>query len=90
MAPIDDAITAIELKAPGEELSYRAVAEMFNVDRTTLSRRHRGRQSSRDTQMAHQHKINAEQEAELVQYINDLTERALPPTRAMVNDSRRI
>ncbi|KAF2821721.1 hypothetical protein CC86DRAFT_249943, partial [Ophiobolus disseminans] len=31
-------------------------------------------------------KLNLQQEAALVQYINDLTKRALPPTRKMVQN----
>ena len=62
----------------------------YGCSRTTLSRRHRGVQSSRAEQYAEQY---AEQqllapleEAELIKYIGSLCERGLPPTRGMVRN----
>jgi uncharacterized protein YndB with AHSA1/START domain len=86
MAPIDDAIAAIESQEPGEHYSYRAVARRFNVSHTTLTRRHKGSQSSRATKNFNQLALNPQQEAELVRYIQDLTKRALPPTREMIQN----
>ena len=48
MDPINVAIAAIELQELGEELSYRSVAEMYGVSRSTLARRHKGRQARLD------------------------------------------
>ncbi|KAF2828060.1 hypothetical protein CC86DRAFT_348011 [Ophiobolus disseminans] len=87
MAPIDDAIAAIELLEPGEPFLYRAMARKYNTNYTTLAWRHRGCQKSQRAQEASQQKLNPQQEAELVQYINNLTKRALPPTRAMIRNS---
>ena len=42
MAPIDDALAAIEALEPGEKLVYQKIADQFGVDRSTLARRHRG------------------------------------------------
>jgi hypothetical protein len=90
MAAIDDAIAAIELREPGEHFSYRAIATQFGVDCTTLSRRHRGCQTSQEAQRTQQQKLNPQQEEELVRYIEDLTKRALPPTREMIGRERRL
>jgi DNA-binding GntR family transcriptional regulator len=43
MAPIDDAIAAIDLLEPGEDFAYREIARRFNVSHATLTRRHKGR-----------------------------------------------
>jgi hypothetical protein len=86
MAPIDDAIVAIESQEPGEHYSHRAVACRFNVSHTTLTRRHKGSQSSRATKNFNQLALNPQQEAELVRYIQDLTKRALPLKREMIQN----
>jgi hypothetical protein len=86
MAAIDNAIAAIELREPREHFSYRAIATQFGVDCTTLSQRHRGCQTSQEAQRTQQQKLNPQQEEELVRYIEDLTKRALPPTREMIQN----
>ncbi|KAF1952887.1 hypothetical protein CC80DRAFT_365918, partial [Byssothecium circinans] len=77
MAPIDDALTANKSLEPGEHFSYRAIAHQFNVPHSTLSRRHQGRQRPREAKDTDQHKLNPQQELELVSYIKDLTKRGL-------------
>ena len=42
MDPITAALAALESLEPGEKPNYAAVAREFDVDRNTLSRRHRG------------------------------------------------
>jgi hypothetical protein len=42
MDPISDAIAAIDVREPGEKLSYRAAQEKLGVDKETLRRRHKG------------------------------------------------
>jgi hypothetical protein len=37
MAPIDDAVAAIELLEPGQHFTYRAIARQFGVLHATLS-----------------------------------------------------
>ncbi|KAF1955927.1 hypothetical protein CC80DRAFT_414460 [Byssothecium circinans] len=86
MAPIDDALTANKSLEPGEHFSYRAIARQFNVPHSTLSRRHQGRQRPREAKDTDQHKLNPQQELELVSYIKDLTKRGLPPTREMIQN----
>ncbi|KAF2827175.1 hypothetical protein CC86DRAFT_369385 [Ophiobolus disseminans] len=86
MDPIDEAIEAINSREPGDKLVYQEYADFFEVDRSTLSQRHNGRQTSRNTKKAAQQKLNPQQEEELVLYIEDLTRRGLPPTRDMVRN----
>lgn len=86
MDPIDEAIIAINSREPGDKLVYQEYADFFEVDRSTLSRRHTGRQTSRNTKKVAQQKLNPQQEEELVLYIEDLTRRGLPPTRDMVRN----
>jgi hypothetical protein len=84
MAPIDDAIAAIEALKPGEKLVYQKIADQFGVDRSTLARRHKRVQVPRETKDYNQQKLTQQQEEELVQYIEELTARYIPPTREMI------
>jgi uncharacterized protein YndB with AHSA1/START domain len=86
MAPIDDAIAAINSLEPGEHFSYRAIARQYGVPKTTLTQRHQGRQRPREAKNTSQLALNPQQEAELVRYIEDLTKKALPPTREMIQN----
>jgi transposase-like protein len=80
MDAINAAINAIESREPGASFSYRAVAQQFGVDRTTLSRRHRGASNSVAAKAEEQQLLSPQQESELVVYIEKCTERGLPPT----------
>jgi DNA invertase Pin-like site-specific DNA recombinase len=42
MDPIQEAIEDIESREDGASFSYPEVARKFNINRTTLSRRHQG------------------------------------------------
>ena len=84
MKDIDKALAAIEALKPGEKLVYQRFADQFNVDRTTLARRHKGLQASREVKDSNQQKLNQQQEEELVKYIEELTARHIPPTRGMI------
>jgi uncharacterized protein YerC len=86
MAPIDDALAAIKSLEPGENFTYQAIADKYGVSRCTLSRRHRGCQHDANAKNQAQNKLNPQQEAELIQYVNDLTKKALPPTRDMIRN----
>ncbi|KAF1365592.1 hypothetical protein EJ07DRAFT_58878, partial [Lizonia empirigonia] len=86
MTPIEEAIAAIESRALGDDLVYQEYADWFGVDRVTLARRHQGRQGSRTAKIFDQKKLTPQQEEELVLYIEDLTKRGLPPTRAMIQN----
>jgi hypothetical protein len=43
---MEAALTAIELLKPGEKFTYQAIADQFGVQRSTLSQRHQGCQST--------------------------------------------
>jgi hypothetical protein len=84
MNPIQEAIEYIESREPGDQFSYRKVAEKFNVDRTTLARRHQGKQSTYATKGKRQQLLDPQQEHKLVLYIERCVRRGLPPTREMI------
>jgi predicted HicB family RNase H-like nuclease len=84
--PILDAIAAIESQEPGEQLLYRRAAEIFNVNRTTLSRRHKGKTQSNATAAKARQVLNLQQELELVDYIERCARQGLPPTREIVQN----
>jgi hypothetical protein len=84
MAPIDDAIAAIEREELGEQLVYQKYADKYGVNRSTLSRRHCGVLQSKQDFQAGRQALTPTEELELVQYIRRLTEQGLLPTREMV------
>jgi hypothetical protein len=86
MPAINDALAYIDNLDSGEKFEYSKVAKMYGVDRTTLSRQHRRVQRPRVTKDSEQYTLNPHQEAELVKYIKELTERRLPPTRSMIQN----
>jgi hypothetical protein len=86
MAPIDDALAAIEARELGEEIVYQHYADKYSVARSTLSRRHRRVCRSREDYAADKQLLAPAQEAELVEYINSLTKQGLPPTREMIQN----
>jgi hypothetical protein len=84
MAPIDDALAAINALKPGEKLVYQKIADQYGVDRSTLARRHKRVQAPRTTKDSNQQKLIPQQKPELVSYIEKLTARHIPPTREMI------
>jgi hypothetical protein len=86
MDPIQAAIAAFESRELGEQTSYTKIAAKYNVDRSTLSRRHQGLQAPQQARTLQKLILNPQQELELVRYIKTLTERALPPTREMIRN----
>ncbi|KAF1963881.1 hypothetical protein BU23DRAFT_640646 [Bimuria novae-zelandiae CBS 107.79] len=86
MDPIQAAIDEIESREQGEDFSYTEVATRYGINRSTLSRRHRGVTASRAATTNDQQKLNLQQEQELVRYIKGLTERHIPPTREMIQN----
>lgn len=66
--------------------SYQEVADAANVSRSTVSRRARGVTASRADGYQQQQKLAPEQESELAAYIEELTDRFLPPTRQMIQN----
>jgi transposase-like protein len=86
MSPIDDAIAEIESLEPGESFSYRALAKKYGVVRSTLTRRHQALTTTRAASALNRRKLHPDQERALVRYIEKLTERRIPPTRAMIQN----
>jgi hypothetical protein len=84
MAPIDDAVAAIESLEDGEHFTYQAIANQSGVNRVMLSQRHRGHQRPREAKEADQQCLSPQEEHELVLYIKALSKRGLPPTREMI------
>ena len=83
MEPIDAALTALELQNPSH---YTQTAKEFNVVRSTLSRRHRQITRARKDVTEMKSLLSVQQEKTLLEYINLLTERGLPPTTQMVRN----
>ncbi|KAG9188192.1 hypothetical protein G6011_02115 [Alternaria panax] len=81
MDPIQEAIEEIESRELGDEFSYQAIAKKYGVGRMTLMRRHKG---ETETYGLRKSSLHPQHEAELVRYIETLTERRLPPTRTMI------
>jgi hypothetical protein len=86
MTPIEAALEAIELLEPGESINYTFFANKYGVSRSTLSRRHRGVQRSRDHQYEEQRILTNQQDKELIKYINKLTERGLFASHEMLRN----
>jgi hypothetical protein len=84
MESMELAVEAIEAQGEGEQLSYTKVADEYNVSRHTLARRCKGIQAPVHAKNLNQQRLNSQQEQELIQHIERLTERGLPPTREMI------
>jgi hypothetical protein len=84
MDPIDLAVEAMGAQDEGEQLSYTKVAEKYDVSRHTLARRCKGTQAPMQAKAINQQRLNPQQEQELIQHIERLTERGLAPTREMI------
>ncbi|RYN26376.1 hypothetical protein AA0115_g7097 [Alternaria tenuissima] len=81
MDPIQEAIREIESREPGEQFSYQQLAKKYGVNRCTLARRHKGIHEAHGLRRL---SLHPHHETELVQYIDTLTERRLPPSREMI------
>jgi uncharacterized coiled-coil DUF342 family protein len=86
MDPISNAIADLESREPRAQLSYRACAKRWDVSRETLRRRHQGLQDTCAGASQQQQNLSPQQEKELVQYIKEITEQGLPPTRTMIQN----
>ena len=86
MSSIQAALAAIASLDPGEEINYTQIAKTYGVVRSTLTQRHQGISSPRATRYENQQALHLQQELELLRYIERLTKRGLPPTRAMIRN----
>ena len=65
--------------------NVRATAKKFHLARTTLQRRYNGKSMSKQAAKGeYRQRLNFAQEEALIDVINRLTDRAIPPTPAMV------
>ncbi|KAF1364937.1 hypothetical protein EJ07DRAFT_52527, partial [Lizonia empirigonia] len=85
MDPVQAAIEDYESQEPGEQ-SVQAVTDNHGVWRFTMQRRMDGQTVPRTEHTANTRKLSLQQEDELVLYIESLTARRLPPTRAMIQN----
>lgn len=83
MASIEAALAALELQNPP---NYAQVAREFGINRSTLSRRHRGLTDSKAASEESHRFLNNNQELKLVEYINHLCDRGIPPTPQMLRN----
>jgi hypothetical protein len=86
MSSIEAAVAAVESLEPGEKLNCRQIAQQHRCSRVALAKRHQGLSTSRATQAQNQQALHPQQEKELLRYIERLTGRWLPPTRAMIQN----
>jgi hypothetical protein len=86
MGSLEAALTAIESQNPEESINYSKFARDYNVERSTLRRRHQAISVPRKVKAINQRKLSTQQEQELIRYIKKLTERGLPPTRQMIQN----
>ena len=86
MEPIEAALKSLESLNPGETPNYTAVAKKYKVHRSTLSRRHRGLTRSRAEKTENKRLLTLTQEKELVEYIDRLCARGLPPLRQIIRN----
>ncbi|KAF7568794.1 hypothetical protein PtrM4_134070 [Pyrenophora tritici-repentis] len=86
MTAIDKAVKYLESLKPGEHFVYQKVADQFGCSRSALSRRWRGVSRDKTTSDGMKQALLPQQELELVQYIEELHIRGLPPTREMIQN----
>ncbi|RFU26763.1 hypothetical protein B7463_g9572, partial [Scytalidium lignicola] len=81
---MDEAIT--DLKSQ-EEPNYSATALKYGVNRTTLARRFKKIQGTReDANSETRQRLNSTQEKVLIGHINRMTDRGMPPTSQIVKN----
>ena len=83
---MDAALESLQSLKPGEKANYSQTAKKYGVDRSTLSRRHRGVQGTLNERTDNNRFLSIIQETELVRYIKTFCGRALPFSREMVRN----
>ncbi|OCK73468.1 hypothetical protein K432DRAFT_473611, partial [Lepidopterella palustris CBS 459.81] len=77
---MNSALADLNSLKPGETANITATVEKYGVNRTTLSKRWRGVQGSREAGYQNQQLLTPQQEKTLVEWIEDLTAQGLPPS----------
>ena len=78
-------ILALKALQKDKNLSVRAIATIYGVDRRTLGRRHAGKPVRRDI-LANSRNLTNLEEQTIVQYVLKLSARAFPPRLSGVED----
>uniref|UniRef100_A0A093Y585 Jerky protein like-like n=1 Tax=Talaromyces marneffei PM1 TaxID=1077442 RepID=A0A093Y585_TALMA len=89
MGQYELALEALRSLKPGEKLNISLVARTYGVDPSNLSKRFRGVTGSKEAQYNNQRLLSKEQSRALIKWINQLTERGLPPTNSMLENFAR-
>jgi hypothetical protein len=88
--PIFDAMAAIDAREPGDELIYRASEKQLSVNKDTVRRRHQGLTRSNAGEAEQRVLLSPQQEIQLVRYREKLSGRCIPPTRRIIEITRRL
>ena len=86
MDQIEAALQDLKLQ---DTKNISATAKQYGVQRSTLSRRFHRITNSAQAKHQEQQLLNDQQEQDLVNYINKLTEKGLPPTVSMLRNFAR-
>ena len=81
-----EALETARAESADGSIYYQEVAYQTGLSRSTLSGNDRGVTTPRAEADLQRRKLNLQQERELCEYIEVLTERRLPPTRQMVQN----
>ncbi|EED16712.1 conserved hypothetical protein [Talaromyces stipitatus ATCC 10500] len=74
----------IDSKRGSKKINLSLTAKTFGVNRSTLSRRFRNVTGSKQAQYDNQRLLNDQQSKKLLEWIDMLTGRGLPPTPSML------
>lgn len=78
---------ALEDLKSQDSVNYAAAARKWDISSTTLRRRHQGKSTSRaDANSKYRQRLTNVQEDTLLEYIDSLTRRNLPPTSQIVQN----
>ncbi len=86
MNSLEAALESLKLLSTGEKVSYSQIAKEFGCNRSLLSRSHRGIQGTRAQKNENERLLTNLQEKELIKYVDKLTARGIPLTRAMIRN----
>jgi hypothetical protein len=84
MAAIVKAIEELDSRHHRGKISYQKVAQKYGVQDTTLRRRYLGQNEAREVKHLRQQLLTPEQEAELIEWINNETQGKQPPAAPLV------
>ncbi|EED12682.1 pogo transposable element, putative [Talaromyces stipitatus ATCC 10500] len=91
MASMELALAALHSADPGEKPNISLVARTYGVSQSGLYKRFHGVTGSKEEQYDKQRILTTTQSRALIKWINQLTERGLPPTNSMLaNFAREI